>query len=125
MRSLIAAIKAFSRSHSMGATEVKQQQRETYAAGALRQYAVTPEVTADRLGPGVAKVEVSARGGDVFVSVGNGPQDLSLSGVSVQAGETKTIWVLGDDVQVAVRLAGDDGIAVVQILEFSKVTSEG
>lgn len=101
---------------------MKQARIDTYRAGAVRQYQVAADTRDERLGVGLSKVEVSARGGDAIVSVGDGPQDLSLSGVAIQAGETKTIWVHGDDVRLAARLAADAGVAVVQVVEYSKHT---
>jgi hypothetical protein len=99
--------------------------KQHYRPGALRQYEVTGDIRDEQLGAGLSKVEVSARGGDMFVAVGDGPQDLSLTGVTIGAGETKTIWVHGEDIRLAARLAADAGVAVIQVVEYFKTTDEG
>lgn len=103
---------------------MKPIKKETYTAGALRQYAVSPVAREERLGVGLSKIEVTARGGSMIASVGDGPQDLSLSSTEIHAGETKTIWVNGDDVRIAVQLLAESGDAVVQVIEYSKSTEE-
>jgi hypothetical protein len=92
----------------------------TYTPGALRQFEVTPDAREERLGEGLAKVEVTARGGDVIVAVGSGPQDLDSSGYVLMAGESRSVSVQGQDIRIAAAMLAIDGVCVIQVLEFTE-----
>ena len=85
--------------------------------GALRQIIATSEPQCITLSRGITEVELLSRGGDLVVSVGEGPQDVEFDGKILPEGHSARLSVTGDDTHVAVMLVGDGGLGMLQIAE--------
>lgn len=85
--------------------------------GALRQIVATVEPQCVTLSRGISEVELLSRGGDLVVSVGEGPQDVEFDGKILPAGHSASLSVTGDDTHIAVLLVGSGGIGMLQVTE--------
>jgi hypothetical protein len=85
--------------------------------GALRQIVVTAEPQCVTLSRGITEIDILSRGGDLAVSVGEGPQDVEFDGTILPAGHSATLSVVGENPHIAVMLVSDGGIGMIQITE--------
>lgn len=69
--------------------------------------------------PGTREIDIVSRGGDLIVSVGEGPQDVEYDGKILPSGHSVTgLPVSGDNPRIAIALAGAAGIGMLQVTEY-------
>ena len=85
----------------------------------LRQIVVHPgEQQHAEITPGTRWIDIVSRGGDLIVSVGDGEQDVEFDGKILPSGHSATgLPVESESHQIAVMLAGEAGIGMLQVTE--------
>jgi hypothetical protein len=88
----------------------------------LRQIIVTGEPQSLPLAAGVSEVGLLARGGDLVVSVGEGPQDVEFDGQILPEGHSVTVVAADwERPHVAVMLVGGGaGMGMLQVTEHKE-----
>jgi hypothetical protein len=88
----------------------------------LRQIIVTGEPQSLPLAAGISEVGLLARGGDLVVSVGEGPQDVEFDGRILPAGHSVKVFAAEwERPHVAVMLVGEAaGMGMLQVTEHKE-----